>query len=106
MIKQENTWSAIEVIDAWADYHYKQYNNKMNGNWSNSFDKPTQRHASPLGVYFPFGEERQKIKDYVFEQLHGNSTLQNEEILKKFREEATIRRHHHLHRLSYTEQTP
>lgn len=52
--------------------------------------------------YFPFGRERSRLAHYVQEQLHGNSTLKNEEILVKFREEAEIRKHHRLHGRRYT----
>lgn len=61
---------------------------------------------TPISIYFPFGEEREKLKSYVFEQLHGDEAIKNANILNKFREEAAQRRHRHLHRLSYTEQTP
>jgi hypothetical protein len=75
----------------------------MFSSWDYQSDKKGDKDTTlPKSIYFPFGEERDKLKSYVFEQLHGKEAIKNAEILNKFREDAEMRKHRHFHRLSYT----
>lgn len=58
--------------------------------------------ALPIEEYFPFGQEGERLRLYVQEQLNGEETRKREEILKQFQKEAEVRRHNYMrfHRFS------